>query len=126
MFKRTESDTILDQDYTVYDKEYQTDLTWYLGTTFVGLNIILSILLTLLFFKKRNHFPIRGRAPYLSLLQSFFANIVLASPCIATILWKHDITSVYNPSNVHIMTKILSSISFVSKRFLYWTWFIKI
>lgn len=126
MLNKSEPGTILNQRYTVYDKDTETFLTNLIGTTFVILNILLSLVLTLLFFRKRNHFPIRGRAPYLSLLQSLFANIVLMCPPLAAVLWINNITSVYGPTTVPTTTKILASIEFVSRRFLYATWFIKI
>ena len=126
MLSKVESGTILNTRYTLYDPSDTIIFTRFLGTVFIILCTILCLLLTFIFYKKRKHFPIRGRAPYITLLTSFFSDIVLVCPPISAVLWIYHITKVRCPSNVHILTKILASMHFVSRKLAYPVWFIKI
>ena len=110
------SDTVLNLAYLVYDRNYTDWKVRYLGITFVSLYVILSIFLTYYFWTKHNHFPIRGRASLISLLLNYFACAQVICPILASLLWDLEVTKSKSESYVHIITKILASIYFVSMR----------
>jgi hypothetical protein len=51
---------------------------------------ILSLLPILLFYRKRKYFPLRGRAPLVTLLQAIYFWMILFIPLFAEILLKTD------------------------------------
>ena len=88
--------------------------------------LIYSSVILWAYILRRNYFPIRGRAPGMSIVHGFMFNLLIIVPFIAEICWNIGITRVTNTVDVHWLTIAFSASWFSTRRTLYPFYFLKI
>ena len=91
-----------DDDYIILKKFRSFDsYVWKFTIVFIHLYVVWSVCNIIAVFKFRNYYPIRGRAPILTMLQATLFLIILYIPFLAEVLWDIGITKVLHPDKFH-------------------------
>jgi hypothetical protein len=87
-----------------------------------GLYLIVGLLW---YWKHRNHYPIRGKAPLLSLL--FMASLIGAIylPVFAEIFWNQGWTNSRTAADIHPLNKLMGCLYFICRRGMYFIYLTK-
>ena len=98
-----DNDILHDQKYFIISEKYRTNNHELIILTviFMHLYVIWAICNVASLYKYRNMYPIRGRAPLLTIYQASNFLLILYLPFLAEILWIAGITKTSSPNYFH-------------------------
>jgi hypothetical protein len=89
------------------------------------LYVIYGLLSLYWYWTFRDHYPIRGRAPLITMLLQSNMLVLLIIPWLSEVLWIAEITNSYSPKEINLFNQLLGTIFTVARENLYWFYGIK-
>lgn len=114
----------LDYSKTIFRYDASNLVLVLLGL-FLMLYVIYGLLSLYWYWTFRDHYPIRGRAPLITMLLQSNLLALLITPWLSEVLWKANITNSYSPKEINFFNRLLGTMCTVSRNSLYWVYGIK-